>query len=298
MRLSDGRFLGYSDWGDPDGVPVLYFHGAMGTPLRRCSQTEAALGRLGVRYLLVQRPGFGGSDPLPGRTLRAWAADVEALCDHLSLRRVHVVGVSAGGPYAVAAAHELPERVASAAVVSGLGPAARPPRTHRAVLGALRRDREGVRRRLDALVGLCRRHPDRLVWLLARRRGPDGSDLADPEAGAIFAESFLQATRGGVGPMLEDLLLATGPWGFDLGAVRPHVHVWHGTRDPLVPVEQALHLAIALPRCTPALAPGEGHFFFRRRMADVLGALVSPPAPVPRAQTAGAAAARRTTSAT
>jgi pimeloyl-ACP methyl ester carboxylesterase len=296
MRLADGRFLGYSDWGDPDGVPVLYLHGAMGTPLRRCSRTDAALARLGVRYLLVQRPGFGGSDPRPSRTLRDFSADLAALCDHLSLGRVHLVGVSAGGPYAVAAAHALPERVASAAVVSGLGPAARPPRSHRAVLGALRRDPGAVGRRLDALVALARRHPERLVWLLARRRGPDGSDLADAEAGAIFAESFLQATRGGVGPMLDDLLLATGPWGFDVGAVGPHVHVWHGTRDPLVPVEQALHLAIALPRCTPMLAPGEGHFFFRRRMTDVLGALVAPP-PEARAQP-GAAAASRTTSAT
>jgi len=277
-RLSDGRWLSYAYWGDPDGAPVLYFHGAMGSPLRRCGRTDAALAQLGVRYLLVDRPGFGASTPAPGRTLLGWADDVAELADHLSLGRFFVLGVSAGGPYAAAVGRALPERVGGVAVVSGLGvpgTAAATPPSQRALLWCARRRREALRRPLDGLVDLARRHPDALVGLLARRRGSDGTDLADPEAGAIFAEAFLSATERGVGAMLEDLVLATGPWGFDPGEVPVPVHVWHGTADPLVPVEQAWQLAIGFPRCIPAFAAGEGHFFFRRRMAEVLGQLVS-----------------------
>ena len=31
LRLSDGRQLGYADYGDPDGTPVMFFHGTPGS---------------------------------------------------------------------------------------------------------------------------------------------------------------------------------------------------------------------------------------------------------------------------
>lgn len=62
--------------------------------------------------------------------------------------------------------------------------------------------------------------------------------------------------------------------GLAVGDVRPEVHLWHGLGDPLVPVEHALQLAIALPRCRAFLHPDEGHHFFRRRLGEILSALV------------------------
>jgi pimeloyl-ACP methyl ester carboxylesterase len=70
---------------------------------------------------------------------------------------------------------------------------------------------------------------------------------------------------------------AAGP-GFALQQVTDRlgeVHVWHGERDRFVPVEHARAVAAALPRCRARFDAHDGHFFFRRRVAEVLGSLVA-----------------------
>jgi len=293
--LRDGRALGFVELGAPGGRPVLYFHGAMGSPLRRCSAVDAALARLGVRYVMVHRPGFGRSDPLPGRSVLGWASDVAELADALGLGRFAVLGVSAGAPYAAACAHALPGRVDAAALVSGLtplGPDAGLPRGHRAALAALRAFPGPVSALLGGVARGARARPELLVAALAARQGrADADALADDAARDAFVEGFRAATARGVAPMVEDLLLAWGPWGFDPAEVRSEVHVWHGELDRTVPVHHARALAAALPRHRLEVADGEGHFFFRRRVAEILAALLGTAAPTAPAAAAPAAAA-------
>jgi pimeloyl-ACP methyl ester carboxylesterase len=122
IRLADGRRIAVSELGSRDGLPVLYLHGAIGTPLRPTPELLATVERLKLRWLAVQRPGFGGSSPDPGRSLLRFARDVDDLADGLGLGHLAVLGVSAGGPYALACAHALPDRVAAVTVCSSLSP--------------------------------------------------------------------------------------------------------------------------------------------------------------------------------
>jgi pimeloyl-ACP methyl ester carboxylesterase len=122
IRLAGGRRLSYTAAGPTGGFPVVYCHGAIGTPLGRSVDLERIAWELGVRHISVSRPGLGGSDPLPGRTLTDFAADLRELMAGLGHERFSVVGVSAGGPYALAAARELPEMVDRVAVCSSLSP--------------------------------------------------------------------------------------------------------------------------------------------------------------------------------
>jgi fermentation-respiration switch protein FrsA (DUF1100 family) len=96
-------------------------------------------------------------------------------------------------------------------------------------------------------------------------------------------DSFLAAAAGGVDGMIDDYVACCTDWGFDVR----EVHVWHGERDRFVPVEHARALAAALPRCRARFDAEDGHFFFRRRVADVLGALVAAGQP-PKARAAAA----------
>lgn len=283
ITLRDGRRLGYAEWGSrsADAATVLYFHGAMGSPMRRCAATDAALRTLGLRYVMVHRPGFGASDPQPGRTLADWPADVAELADALGMGRFCVLGVSAGGPYAAACAHQLGDRVRAAAIVSGITPLTRPGALDqlsrpRALLVRAITARPGLARALlGTLVHAVRAHPRLLTAGLAARNGrADAAVLADPEARDIFVESFLAATERGVGPMIDDFVLAAGDWGFPPAEVRRPVHLWHGVNDTTVPVAQAAALAAVLPDCRRTFAHDEGHFFFRSRMLEILGALV------------------------
>ena len=203
-ELRDGRRLAYLAVGPRDGLLVVYLHGAIGSPQSVDPELEATVSELGVRYVMVSRPGFGGSDALPGRTLRQFAGDVAQLADALGHARFAVVGVSAGGPYALACAHELPRRVAVAAVVScmvsGAQPVSLPVAGAAWALHAVRAAPRRCTRAGDALVRLAGRHPELLARAMyAGAARADRPLLDESDARELAATRFLAATRGGVG---------------------------------------------------------------------------------------------------
>lgn len=248
-RLRDGRRITYTAAGPPEGFPVLYLHGAIGSPRWRTPRLDALLAELGVRYLVVDRPGFGGSDPCPGRTVAGFARDVEDLADELGLERFSVVGVSAGGPYALACAWALSERVVAAAAASPMAP---PSGT-----GASPRLRYVVPRLAFGAPGLGPLAAGAQLRLLGLRRA------TAPRA------------------MIEDYEVCRRPWGFDPGDVAMPVSLWHGRRDRIVPVAHALRLAAALPACDTFVEPRAGHFFFAQRLEAIVAPLVETGAPDP-----------------
>jgi pimeloyl-ACP methyl ester carboxylesterase len=125
FRLLDGRALGYAEYGVPDGAPVLYFHGFPGSRLE-AALTEGPATALGARVIALDRPGYGLSDPQLGREIGHWPEDVGQLADHLGLERFAVLGTSGGGPYAMACAARLAERLTHVGLICSLSPLDRP----------------------------------------------------------------------------------------------------------------------------------------------------------------------------
>ena len=121
--------------------------------LERSTALEAIADGLGVRYIAPNRPGFGGSDRAPGRTVLDFAADIRELTDALAISRFWVVGVSAGGPYALAIAHRLGARVSRAAVCSSLSPLCAPHQT------------PGMPLRIRVALAAIARAPDQCIGL-------------------------------------------------------------------------------------------------------------------------------------
>ncbi len=281
ITLRDGRRLVYQEVGPIDGVPVVYCHGAIGTPLSAAVDLETLAHDLGIRYVAVCRPGVGGSDPSPGRTLRSLADDIGELVDRLGIDRFAVLGVSAGGPYALAIARELGPRVTRSGICSSLSPLCPPHRTpgmpSRVQLGLRLLARyPGVCARIgDQVLPIIRRRPDLLTRVIAAHAAPEErTRLHTPGERHAASTSFLDACADGARGLIEDYLVYSRAWGFSPAEVRSEVHLWHGLRDPLVPIEHALQLAITLPRCRMFFDPDEGHHFFRRRLATILAVLV------------------------
>jgi pimeloyl-ACP methyl ester carboxylesterase len=119
LRLADGRDLAFTDMGEVGWPAVLFFHGAPTSRLL-LSYLEPQFIAYGVRAISPDRPGYGKSSPQPGRSLSAWPHDVRALVDALELHTFVVAGHSSGGPYAVAAAALLPDRVRAATLFGGV----------------------------------------------------------------------------------------------------------------------------------------------------------------------------------
>ena len=265
ITLADGRTLACLALGEPDGSPVMYFHGYPGSRLEARLAASAAR-RFGWHMFAPDRPGFGESTFQPGRTLGAWAADVAELADRLGLERFDVIGASGGGPYALACAARIPERLCHVALVCALGPTAW--KDHSDGMVTLNRLALAVgscmpplaRFGIDLAARLVRRDPARyLAHMLASAPPADRIVLADPAYRALFVESMREALhQGGRGAAWELCLLAQG-WDFRLAEVRAPVRIWQGLADNIVPPAVARHLAAALPYSYAHYLPDEGH---------------------------------------
>lgn len=281
VPLADGRQISFSSTGAAHGFPVLYMHGSVGSPLRRTPEMDAAIAAHDLRYLMVDRPGFRGSDPLPGRSVGALAADIEELADALGFGRFAVVGVSAGAPYALACAHRLGDRLSATLVVSPVtGPLHRSPGAQlrfRAPLAVLRGAPWLVRAIGIGIRGFVRRWPQTTARLMSL--GASSADrglLARPEDRDAAAARFLEALRGGARPMIEDYRVCCEPWGFEPAEVTTPVEVWHGARDKLVPLAEVRRLTEELPLGRLVLVLDGGHFLYKTRIAEILAAARNP----------------------
>jgi pimeloyl-ACP methyl ester carboxylesterase len=279
IRLRDGRMLGYAEYGDPAGAPVLAFHGFPGSRVLFALAHEQA-SRCGVRFIAPDRPGFGLSSFKKSRTILDWPDDVTELADALGISGFAALGVSGGGPYVAACAYRIPSRLTGAAIVSGVGPLDRP----RATDGMMLTNR--------ALFGTTRRVPPlgrAMIWLfgaIATRTGERGIDRmikALPEADrrilarADVRECMLRDTResfrsGARGPALEGSLVVR-PWGFRLEDIVVPVHVWQGAADRNVPEAHGRYQAGAIPNATLHFFPDEGHFLVVDRIQEILTAI-------------------------
>ena len=121
IRLPDGRRLAYSEYGDPQGRPLFFFHGGNDSRLVGEIIDRSAFDQ-GMRIIAPDRPGYGGSDFQPGRSLLNWATDLAVLADALSIERFALAGHSGGGPHALAVAYALPERCIAVALIASAGP--------------------------------------------------------------------------------------------------------------------------------------------------------------------------------
>src|SRR5215472_1674374 len=94
VLLPSGRRLGIAEQGDPQGVPVLFFHGFVGSRLQ-CPPDGTIAASVGVPLIAVDRPGIGLSDRVPGRRLLDWAADIKKLKEGVQQRRFAILGWTA-----------------------------------------------------------------------------------------------------------------------------------------------------------------------------------------------------------
>src|SRR2546426_11840898 len=99
LELEDGRKLAYAEFGPAGGRPVFFLHCSPGSRLQ-CPDPDAPE-RLGLRVVTVDRPGYGLSDPSPGRLLTEWPADVAALADQLGIDEFARLGWCWGGHHAL-----------------------------------------------------------------------------------------------------------------------------------------------------------------------------------------------------
>lgn len=275
LSLADGRELAYTDIGERDSFCVLYFHGA---PMSRLhlAYLEQQFHAEKIRVVSPDRPGYGRSSPQPGRSMAGWASDVAALADALGIDRFAVAGHSSGGPYAVACAALLPERVLAGVVLGGV--------TNMAWPGAWKGyvESESQLMRLpneEAAIAWCveRFGADGSRFLAASDfefAEPDKALFADNQAGPVLTSTVVEAFRQGVAGYAQDIVIQGRPWPFDPGRIVAPVHVVHGELDAIVPLAHSRHSSELIPGSTLRVLPGHGHMTTVSELPTMASALV------------------------
>jgi pimeloyl-ACP methyl ester carboxylesterase len=270
VTLADGRRLGWAEHGASDGRPLVWHHGTPGSRLTFLAGDAAA--RAGVRVIVVERPGFGRSDPMAGRRVSDWPRDLEAFADAHGLDRFAIGGTSGGGPYIIAAAHALASRVTSATMVACAGPFSGSEHDmavpRRLFLALLRRSPGAAESMLRVAFGA--RHESFYRAMSAGLSSSDARILARPDVWNLQLSSVREALRQGYGAFVHEVALAAEPWRVALESIDVPVRIFHGTEDRSTPITMARTLAARLPRATLEVVEGEGHFLLVDHASRIL----------------------------
>jgi len=263
LTLADGRTLGYAEWGPHDAPPVIYCHG-FPTNHKELEPMLPVLERNAIeaRIIVLNRPGFGSSTFQAGRTFLDWPRDVAEAADLLGVGRFAVLGVSGGGPYALATASVLGERVTRVGLAVGLAPIEAPGmRSASAIsgpsgIGLIRR----VQFEMTALAFKKGQEDRFLDQSLSTMGEVDRTAMTAPEMRSWMTEMMRESFRQGGKAAALEAGLYRRPWGFDPKQVQAETRLWYGGADKTVPAESGRWLADRLPHSDFVLWPEHGHF--------------------------------------
>ena len=271
--------VGIYEYGDPAGAPVMVFHGTPACGAGFTWADEPARAR-GLRLIAPDRPGVGLSSRRASWTIADYPDLVRALADALDVEQFAVWGYSGGGPYAVACAALLPDRVPMTAVAAGMGQVG--------VWATIEESEKTDRQMLE----LSMTHPALARFLLgASGRGArispkfamksfeqqlNASDrevvlgLGPPrEVMALFTQAFLHGAHG----VVADYAAIAQSWGFDVESIETPMAIFHGDADTMVPLRHGEELAKRVRDAELTVWPGAGHLGTITHVEDILDAL-------------------------
>lgn len=263
VMTPDGRVLHVYDSGPSTSDGVVYWQHGSGMCGLPPEPFVVHAGRLGVRVIGHDRPGYGRSTAFPGRRVRDGVVDVMTVLDELGVESATTIGLSAGAMFALAAAALQPSRITAAAVLGGPAP------LHADGLDWFGGMAKANRAEFEAAL----RGRDALAAHLASQVGVDLSMFAPEDLEAMRGPYWDWQLRaaGDASPegSIEDELACLGDWGFDLSAIEVPVLVLHGAGDTFVPASHAAWVAGVIPASTLRVQPG-GHISSIPRAEEAL----------------------------
>ena len=277
VALGDGRRIGFIEYGEPDGLPIFLLHGTPGSRVFGL-ENEPIVSHEKLRIITPERPGYGLSSPLDTRSISDFSRDIEELANFLGIEKFHVTGVSGGGPYVLACASHLANRVLSASLIASASPMQTEGFFDGMSIGnkvaflmskyvpwlfkpiyrfAANYYRNNPEKMLDGL------KPQLCEW--------DKTVLEEmAKTGQVngLTEHIREACRQEYRAAYTDLYLVSRSWGVDYSKITCPIYMWHGESDTLVPIAPAKAFATKLPNCQCHFIEDGGHLLLE---SDVVG---------------------------
>lgn len=285
FKLSNGRRIGFAEYGSPKGIPTFFFHGAPGCRYDGLEYHKVGQ-KLGVRVISPDRPGHGLSDHYDGRQLSDYPEEISQLAKHLGTKKYNVFGQSGGGPFALACALGSPkDELMNAAVVAGM--------CHPSILNVKNAGWYTVIALFPYrwMPGLLRYH---LNWFYSKERlgdeeklrkqldkvyqyltPEDRAEMQKPEIYPVVIASLRSAFAQGADGVLRDGQLYASPWDFELEDVKRKVKLFYGHKDDRTPIAFGRHLKEYLPDAELYEYEDASHFTIHKHYEDILSKIIN-----------------------
>lgn len=296
FTLPDGRKLGFAEYGSPTGKPLVYFHGYPSSRIE-AAPIDSYARENNIRVLALDRPGFGISTRVPNRQMLDWPQDVKAFADGIGMKQFAVMGISGGGPFAVACAHSLPRSMLTGVGLFASGPpwaAGRHymTRTRRVLSKMAVYWPGGLKLLLDVTLSLARslsrtgfvtRRIDTWLGAMQKQKKAEHDDGKETDQRSfaqqredmldvLIGEPFVQGTDAMV---QEARILSAGDWGFRLEDVTyGPIRIWHGSKDINAPIEAIRYLADKLPDAQLVEFTEDTHYTMGSHIDQAVGELM------------------------
>ena len=278
IAVGDNRQIGFAEFGDPQGRAVFWLHGTPGARRQIPMEARVYAEQENIRLIGIDRPGIGSSTPYQYDTVFAFADDLRTMADVLGIDRMAVVGLSGGGPYTLACAAAMPERIVCAGVLGGVAPSCGPDAIRSRLMSfgsmvapAIEVAGYPLRLAAVALIRMVRPVATPALYLYARvSPEADRRLLVRPEFKAMFLDDLLNGSRKQLAAPFADIVVFTRDWGFRLDEVKVPVRWWHGDADHIVPFAHGQHVVSRLPDAELYHLPGESHLAGLGRAEEIL----------------------------
>jgi pimeloyl-ACP methyl ester carboxylesterase len=283
IAVGDDRQIGFAEFGDPQGRAVFWLHGTPGARRQIPMEARVYAEQRQIRLIGIDRPGIGSSTPYQYDNVFAFADDMRTIADTLGIDKMEVIGLSGGGPYTLACAAAMPDRVVAAGVIGGVAPTTGADGIAGGVMGSVGLRVAPLLQAAGGPIGVVASALIRLIRPLASpaadlygRVSPEADRLllARPEIKAMFLDDLLNGSRRQMAAPFADVVVFARDWGFRLDEVKVPVRWWHGDHDHIVPFDHGLHVVAKLPDVEMYHLPGESHLAGLGRAEEILETMV------------------------
>lgn len=281
FQLNDGRNIAYAEYGSPKGEPVFHCHSVLGSRLELPLDADEISKNKNVRLIIMDRPGFGASDPDAKSCFIKWVDDLSQLADHLNLKTFSLTGYAMGGIYALACAHEMPDRIKKIAIIAcGVPPTSSS--DFKDIIPLYKMNNRLAKYLPQVYRLLC---PVLVKGILSDPysffnqfkeyiKASDRELMLSDDFKTLLFEALKEAFRQGGKASANEIIELMHKWSFDLKNITTAVDVWHGEDDYHIPVPLGKRMSKHIKNTNMFIKKEQGHYMFYTHWGEILDNLL------------------------